>query len=191
LKSQSNPHFLFNTLNLITAEISTDPNRARETVFDLADLLRSSIKLAEERLVSVTEEMHLVSLYLNLQQRRFRDRLTFSIEIDPRTAELQIPSLLLQPVVENTIKWAVAPYADPASIEIATRLCGGRLSIVVKDSGPAFDEDKIVEGNGFRILRRTLDLQYQANYQLSLSSTADGGVFSLDLPAAPSEGGDA
>ena len=190
LKSQSNPHFLFNTLNLITAEISTDPDGARETVFDLADLLRSNIRLAEHRLVKLSEELHLVSLYLRLQQRRFKERLTVTLEIDPRTEDIQIPSLLLQPVVENTIKWAVAPYAAPASVEVAAKLRGDRFSIVIKDSGPPFDDGSIVEGDGFRILRRTLDLQYHDNYQLSLSSTPEGGVFSLDLPPAPLGGGD-
>jgi hypothetical protein len=190
LKSQSNPHFLFNTLNLITAEISTDPDGARETVFDLADLLRSNIRLAEQRLVKLSEELHLLSLYLGLQQRRFKERLTVSFDIDPRTEDIQIPSLLLQPVVENTIKWAVAPFAGPASVEVATELRSDRFSIVIKDSGPAFDEDNIVEGDGFRILRRTLDLQYHDNYQMSLSSTAEGGVFSLDLPTTPAGGRD-
>lgn len=188
LKAQSNPHFLFNTLNLITAEIASDPNRARETVFDLADLLRSNIRLAEKRLVSVAEEIHLVSLYLGLQQRRFAERLTVSVDMDPRTADVQIPSLLLQPVVENTIKWAVAPYAGPATVQVATELRGDRFSIVIKDSGPAFDEDNIVEGDGFRILRKTLDLEYHDNFALSLRSTAEGGVFSLDLPTIPAGG---
>lgn len=190
LKSQSNPHFLFNTLNLITAEISTNPDSARETVFDLADLLRSNIKLAEQRLVKLSDELHLLSLYLRLQQRRFKERLNVSFEIDPRTENIQIPSLLLQPVVENTIKWAVAPYAGPASVEVATELRGDRFSIVIKDSGPAFDEDSIVEGDGFRILRRTLDLEYRDNYQLSLISTPEGGVLSLDLPLTTAGGRD-
>ena len=188
LKSQSNPHFLFNTLNLITAEISTDPDSARETVFDLADLLRSNFKLAEQRLVKLSEELRLLSLYLRLQQRRFKERLTVSFEIDPRTEDIQIPSLLLQPVIENTIKWAVAPYAGPASVEVVAERRGDRFSIVIKDSGPAFDDGSIVEGDGFRILRRTLDLQYPDDYRLSLSSTAEGGVFSLDLPITPAGG---
>ncbi|MEO0574342.1 MAG: histidine kinase [Pseudomonadota bacterium] len=185
LKLQSNPHFLFNTLNLITAEISTDPNRAKETVFDLADLLRSSVKLAEKRLVTVSEDVRLSSLYLDLQQRRFKDRLTVDITMDPRTEDLQIPSLLLQPIVENAIKWAVSPYAGPAHIAIATQLHVDRLSITVSDTGSGFDDDTIVEGDGFRILRRTLDLHYCEDYQLNLRSTEKGGLFSLDLPAIP------
>jgi len=152
--------------------------------------LRSNIKLAEQRLVKLSEELHLLSLYLGLQQRRFKERLTVSFEIDPRTEDIQIPSLLLQPVIENTIKWAVAPYAGPASVEVATERRGDRFSIVIKDSGPAFDDGSIVEGDGFRILRRTLDLQYHDNYQLSLSSTEEGGVFSLELPTTPAGGRD-
>lgn len=187
LKSQSNPHFLFNTLNMITADISTNPNRARESVFDLADLLRDSIRLSENQLVSVADEIQLVTLYLRLQQRRFHDRLTFSIDATPETMQILIPSLLLQPVIENTIKWAVAPYAKPATIRVSATESANRLHITVVDSGPGIQEHELTEGNGFRILRRTLDLWYSGDYKLSLQSTSNGGVFSLDLPIKPTK----
>lgn len=182
LKSQSNPHFLFNTLNLISAEISSDPVAAKETVFDLADLLRCSLKLAEQPVVTLDEEMRLVSLYLTLQQRRFKNRLDFTIDIDPKTRRLLVPALLLQPVIENTIKWAVAPYPSKAAIEIRTSISGSDWSITISDSGPPFEVKDINEGDGFRILRETLDLQYGRRYTLSLESTPNGGEFRLRLP---------
>ena len=182
LRSQSNPHFLFNTLNLIASEISRDPNNAREIVFDLADLLRSSIKASERRLTTVGEEMELVRLYLSLQQQRFSDRLTFSMQIAPETQNLEIPALLLQPVVENTVKWAVAPFASKARIHVQCAVLDEELSIVFADTGPAFDETQVVEGNGFRILRRTLELNYPGQWRLRLRSTDDGGLLSLRFP---------
>ncbi len=182
LRSQSNPHFLFNTLNLITAEIASDPQNAREIVFDLSDLLRSNIKMAQQSLTTLAEEMNLVSLYLKLQQQRFKNRLTFDIALAPETSRVRVPSLLLQPVVENTIKWAVTPYASEAHIHIETKLEAQRLSIVFRDTGPPFDETQITEGNGLRILRKTLELHYPQDFEMCLRSTPEGGLFSLCLP---------
>lgn len=183
LRSQSNPHFLFNTLNLINTQISNDPDNAKEIVYDLADLLRKNINMAQQSFTTLAEEMELVSLYLTLQEKRFKDRLSFNINLVPGTKLLQIPALLLQPVIENTVKYAVAPYASKAHIRVETSLVNGRLVIVVRDSGPAFDETQIVEGNGMRILRKTLVLHYEDDYDIQLKSTASGGVFTLSLPA--------
>lgn len=184
LRFQSNPHFLFNTLNLITAEISSNPDNAKEIVFDLADLPRSNIRMAQQRFTTVYEELKLVTLYLTLQQKRFKDRLTFDIELDPETKNRQIPALLLQPVVENTVKYAVAPYASKAHINVEIRLLRDKLSIVFKDTGPPFDSSQIVEGNGFRILRKTLDLNYSGGYEIHLRSTPTGGIFTICLPTS-------
>ncbi|MEL7312809.1 MAG: histidine kinase [Pseudomonadota bacterium] len=187
LKMQSNPHFLFNTLNLITAEISVDPEQATETIFDLADLLRVSVQLGERRRVSVSEELGVVDLYLRLQKKRFNERLTYRIDTDPETEDSQIPALLLQPVIENTIKWAVAPHAGAASISVSTLRLGNRLEIVVTDNGPPFDEARVVEGDGFRILRGTLEREYRDDHKVSLRSTSEGGVFTINLPYKPLE----
>lgn len=183
LRSQSNPHFLFNTLNLINAEISNDPDNAKEIVFDLADLLRRNIKNAQQSFTTVEEEFALTNLYLSLQQKRFKDRLSFSIELMPETKELIIPSLLLQPAIENTVKHAVAPFASKAHIKLTASLLDNQLAIVIKDTGKPFDHTQLKEGNGFRILRKTLALCYQDNYQLQLTSSSSGGVFTLNLPA--------
>lgn len=182
LRGQSNPHFLYNTLNLITSEISNNPENAKEIVYDLADLLRGSVKLAQQARTSVEEEMRLVDLYLKLQEKRFHDRLTYEIGISDEGSDYQIPALLLQPVVENTIKHAVAPYASKAHIKISIVARQSRLVILFQDSGPPFDDKNIVEGNGFRILRKTLALNYPDNHEMSLQSTPHGGVFSLKIP---------
>ncbi len=189
LRAQSNPHFLFNTLNLITAEITKDPESAREIVFDLSDLLRSNVRMAQQSMTSLAEEMELVSLYLKLQQRRFKDRLHYTIDVAQETRKVRVPSLLLQPVVENTIKWAVAPYAAAAHLSVETRLAEKALSIVFKDSGPPFDPEEVVEGNGMRILRQTLELHYPGEYEVQLQSTTEGGKLSIRIPAQQTGGG--
>lgn len=182
LRSQSNPHFLFNTLNLINSEISDDPDNAKEIVYDLADLLRKYLKMAQQSFTTVSEELKLVNLYLTLQQKRFKNRLTFDIEVAHETHRLQIPALLLQPVVENTIKYAVEPYAAKAHVKVETNLTDKNLVVVFKDTGPVFDDKAIEEGDGFRILRKTLDLHFANNYELSLKSTETGGEFKVCIP---------
>lgn len=182
LRSQSNPHFLFNTLNLINSEISEDPDNAKEIVYDLADLLRKYLKMAQQSFTTVSEELKLVNLYLTLQQKRFKNRLTFDIEVAHETHRLQIPSLLLQPVVENTIKYAVEPYAAKAHVKVETNLTDKNLVVVFKDTGPVFDDKAIEEGDGFRILRKTLDLHFANNYELSLKSTETGSEFKVCIP---------
>ena len=183
LRAQSNPHFLFNTLNLITSEISRDAQNAKTIVFDLADLLRSNLKIAQRSRATLSDELHLVSLYLTLQKQRFRDRLTFDVEVAPDSEGLSVPALLLQPVIENTVKWAVAPYASAAHIRVSACRRDGVLDITVADTGPEFDESDVVEGNGFRILRQTLELHYPGRWYVALKSTPDGGLMRIRLPA--------
>ena len=159
-----------------------DPEHAREIVYDLADLLRSNMKMAKQTFTTLGDELALVSLYLALQKRRFDNRLTYALDVAPETERVEIPALLLQPVIENTVKWAVAPYAAPAHVTVASALVDDRLRIEVSDTGPRFDETKIVERDGFRILRKTLELHYSTRFEMALRSTGEGGVFSLVIP---------
>lgn len=184
LRSQSNPHFLFNTLNMINAEIGNDPKNAKEIVFDLSDLLRKNIRMAQQGYTTLSEELHLVSLYLTLQQKRFKDRLTFEINEATETKSFRVPALILQPVIENTVKHAVAPYASKAHITVETYRSVENVVIEIRDTGPTFRDKDIVEGDGFRILRQTLELRYGDAYYMKLESTPSGGLFTLCLPVA-------
>lgn len=187
LRSQSNPHFLFNTLNLITSEISRNPARAKEIVFDLSDLLRSNIKLAKGARSTVGEEFKLVELFVRLQQKRFPERLGFEMQLSSEASRVAVPPLLMQPVIENAIKHAVAPYAGSARIALEASICGSRLVIECRDSGPPFDASTLVEGNGMRILRQTLSVRYGADFTLTLDSTPVGGVLRIDIPVEPAK----
>jgi two-component system, LytTR family, sensor kinase len=182
LRAQSNPHFLFNTLNMINAEISQDPQNAKEMVYDLSDLLRKNIRMAQKGHSTLTEELHLVTLYLTLQQKRFKDRLTFEIRETNETKSFRVPALILQPVIENAVKHAVAPYASKAHITVETYPSDESVIIEIRDTGPVFRDKDVVEGDGLRILRQTLDLQYDGSYNMMLESTSSGGLFTLRLP---------
>lgn len=182
LRAQSNPHFLFNTLNLIATEITDSPSNAKEIVYDLADLLRSNVRLARQTFTSLEAEMEIVRLYLTLQEKRFKDRLTFDIDVEPGTEKVAIPSLILQPIVENTVKHAVAPYASNAHISVSAYKVSEQLHIVFKDSGPHFEEKNVKEGDGLRIIRKTLALHYPDDHQYHLKSTLHGGEFTLIVP---------
>ncbi len=183
LRSQSNPHFLFNTLNLIASETIRAPHKAKDLIYDLSDLLRKTINLTQTFYIPVAEELEVVELYLRLQQKRFEDRLNYRITCTEECKTLAIPPLLLQPVIENAIKYAVAPYACEAKIEVEIQCIGGKLVIHVRDTGPGFSEHDLQEGTGLSILRKTLRNYYPHGHYLALKSTSKGGHIHITLPA--------
>lgn len=137
LRSQSNPHFLFNTLNLLASEIPRHPETAREIVYDLADLLRDSMRATEQAMVPVSEEVRLVELYLGLQKKRFAERFAFSIQVADECAAIQLPPLLLQPLVENVIKHVVATSSRQTTLDLTVARDKDQLVISIRDNGPA------------------------------------------------------
>jgi len=183
LRAQGNPHFLFNTLNLIATELPEAPEKAQELIYDLADLLRSSIDLSNQKFTSIAEELNWVRLFLTIQQKRFQDRLSFCIDVDKETEMLRLPALILQPIIENTVKHAVAPYTKKAHITVKTTLDGNKLNIEVLDTGPVQKNMLLKEGEGFRIIKKTLNLHYSNDHSFSFNSSADGGKTSITIPA--------
>ncbi|ARU57915.1 histidine kinase family protein [Oleiphilus messinensis] len=182
LKMQSNPHFLFNALNLIASEVTTNPVRAKELIYDLSDLLRTTIRHAQVQWTTLEEELHLIELYLLLQQKRFEDRLTFDVDCPSNLNTKPVPSLLLLPVVENAIKYGVAPYAKDAHVSINVELHNGYFEIEVQDTGESFDDQNIQHGEGLRILFETLKLHFSNNFSIKLSSSNEGGCMNISFP---------
>ena len=183
LRSQSNPHFLFNTLNLLASEISRNPSNAKEIVYDLADLLRESMKTAEQQFIRVSEEVRLVDLYLKLQQKRFPNRLDYTISVPECCAHLEIPALLLQPIVENVVKHVVAAQQQPTVVSISVYRQGEQLVLAVRDNGLKKEPASLKEGNGLRIVRETLELQYHGKAQMVFGFSGEGGLVTITLPA--------
>ncbi|QFT54367.1 sensor histidine kinase [Microbulbifer sp. THAF38] len=186
LKMQSNPHFLFNTLNLIATEISRDPPVAKELIYNLSDLLRDTVRLSNNNWATLEEELQLVELYLLLQHKRFDGRLAFDIDCPAVLKGKLVPSLLLLPVVENSIKHGIAPFVRGGHVSIKVELQAGYLKIEVHDTGPAFDDNNIQEGQGLRILSESLKLHFAGNYSMNLSSSIGGTSMVIRIPEVTS-----
>ncbi len=135
LQSQINPHFLFNTLNSISSLVRFDPDRARELILKLSKILRRLLGKHGE-FVQLREEIEFIDDYLDIEVVRFgRDKLRFYKHLDPDTLDIVVPSILLQPLIENSVKHGLAPKVDGGSITIRSRLQDGKLVIQVEDDG--------------------------------------------------------
>lgn len=135
LKLQLQPHFLFNTLNAITALVHTDPEGAERMIAGLSDLLRLSLGSAGEQEVPLERELEILRSYLEIQQVRFQDRLQVSLEVEPDTRGALVPNLLLQPLVENAIRHGIGPRVAGGRIAVAGRRRHDRLALEVVDDG--------------------------------------------------------
>ena len=135
LRLQLQPHFLFNTLNTITALIATEPAAAERMVSGLSELLRASLRLADEQEVPLARELDHLRLYVDIQQTRFGDRLDVAMEVDPEARGALVPSLLLQPLVENAIRHGISPRAAGGRIRVRAARQADELQLEVKDDG--------------------------------------------------------
>jgi LytS/YehU family sensor histidine kinase len=135
LKSQVNPHFIFNSLNSLRALIDEDPARARQSVTQLSNLLRYSLQSGQLETVPFEDELRVVNDYLALEQVRHEERLQVRLDIAPETLALSVPPMLLQTLVENAVKYGIATRPEGGEIAIIARCVGGALSIQVTNPG--------------------------------------------------------
>jgi sensor histidine kinase YesM len=135
LKSQVNPHFIFNSLNSLRALVDEDPARARKAVTQLANLLRYSLQSGQLETVPLEDELDVVNDYLALEQVRHEERLRLRLDIAPDALQLRIPPMLLQTLVENAVKYGISPRPEGGEIEIVARNSGGALRIRVSNPG--------------------------------------------------------
>ena len=180
LRYQLNPHFLFNTLNAIAALVTAkELSRASTMIVQLSNFLRYSLDNDPVRRVTLKEEIDALKLYLNIEQTRFAERLALDFAIDTSAEVVRIPSLLLQPLAENAIKYAVAPMEEGGKISVSAELDKDYVCIEMLDSGPGIKaEDQSLEGVGIG-LRNTVDRLhefYGDNYTFNLESAASGGL---------------
>ena len=180
LRYQLNPHFLFNTLNAIAALVTAkELSRASTMIVQLSNFLRYSLDNDPIRRVSLKEEMDALKLYLNIEQTRFAERLELDFDIDSSAEVARIPSLLLQPLAENAIKYAIAPMEEGGKISVSAELEKDYVCIEMLDSGPGLQtEGQSLEGIGIG-LRNTVDRLhefYGDNYTFNLESGASGGL---------------
>ncbi|NIR42441.1 MAG: histidine kinase [Gemmatimonadetes bacterium] len=185
LRMQLQPHFLFNTLHAISTLMHRDVDAADRMLVQLGDLLRLTIDKIGVQEVSLKEELDFLRGYLEIEQTRFQDRLTVAIEIEPETLDARVPNLILQPIVENSIRHAVAPRSAAGRIEVRSRREDGRLHLSVRDDGPGIDDADAVrkEGVGLSNIRARLEGWYGPDYDLALENHPDGGlVVTLSIP---------
>jgi two-component system, LytTR family, sensor kinase len=187
LSRQINPHFLFNTLNTVTALIRLDPDAARGVVLKLSNILRRLLR-KHETFVPLREELEFIDNYLDIEVARFgKDNLEIVQQIDYAALEAFVPSMLLQPIVENCLKHGLAPKIGGGKIELRTTNTDGRLRIEIEDNGVGISEEKLphvyVEGIGLSNVRERLRVLYGTDFQLDIQSRPDKGtVIRIEIP---------
>jgi two-component system, LytTR family, sensor kinase len=187
LSSQINPHFLFNTLNTVSSLIRFDPDAARGVVLKLGNILRRLLR-KHESYVPLREELEFIDNYLDIEVARFgRDNLEIIKHVDDDTLDAFVPSMLLQPIVENCVKHGLAPKIDGGKIELRTVNRDGRLQIEIEDNGVGIPEEKMqhvyVEGIGLSNVRERLRVLYGADFRLEIESQhGQGTLIRIDVP---------
>ncbi|HEX4545217.1 MAG TPA: histidine kinase [Candidatus Acidoferrum sp.] len=187
LSRQINPHFLFNTLNTVTALIRFDPDSARGVVLKLSNILRRLLR-KHETFVPLREELQFIDDYLDIEVARFgKDSLDIVKHIDDAALEAFVPSMLLQPIVENCLKHGLAPKLGGGKIELRTAIRDGRLRVEIEDNGVGISEEKMphvyVEGIGLSNVRERLRVLYGTDFHLDIQSRpGEGTVIRIDMP---------
>ena len=182
LKMQLHPHFLFNTLQTISALIPRDPRRAEELIEKLGALLRTALELGDRPLIALDEELAFVERYLDIQQARLGERLRVRWEVDPDTRDKKVPAFVLQPLVENAIKHGIAPRPEPGAVAVGASLKENKLLLWVRDDGPGLN-GKPQEGHGLRTLKERLRTLYGPEAKLELLNGTKGGLLArIEIP---------
>jgi signal transduction histidine kinase len=179
LQRQLQPHFLFNTLNTISALMHRDVDAADNMIARLSDLLRLALQTVGIQEVALKQELDFLAKYLEIEQTRFRDRLTVKFDIEPHTLDALVPNLILQPLVENSIKHGIGPRPMPGRIEIRSRRVGGFVELEVRDNGVGLSEVRLSDFNrgvGLANTRSRLQHLYGSNHRFEFRQPADGGL---------------
>jgi two-component system, LytTR family, sensor kinase len=188
LKMQLHPHFLFNTLHSISALLNKDVDAARTMITRLGDFLRLTLENSGTQEVPLQQEIEFLNGYLEIERVRFQDRLTTDVRIDPSVLDVRVPNLILQPIVENAMRHAIATNSNAGRIEIVASPRNGMLRIVVKDNGPglsATSSSQMKHGVGLANTRARLERLYGSRHLFELANEAAGGfVVTLEIPRA-------
>ncbi|UUL81743.1 sensor histidine kinase [Sphingomonas qomolangmaensis] len=188
LRYQLNPHFLFNTLNSIsTLVLLKQTERANVMLSRLSSFLRYTLANEPTAHVTLAQEVETLKLYLEIEKMRFEQRLQMAFDIDARVEKARLPSLLLQPLVENAIKYAVTPMEEGAQIAVSARLAGDRVQIAVTDTGPGLMQRKsrpsLSTGVGLTNIRERLAQSFGADHRFETGANPGGGFrVEIEIP---------
>jgi two-component system, LytTR family, sensor kinase len=194
LKTQLQPHFLFNTLNTISALVGEDPEAAERMIARLSELLRISLDNAGTQETSLRQELEFLQRYVDIESIRFEDRLEVSFDVPGETLDASVPNLILQPLVENAIRHGIAPRPAGGRVSIQSRKDEGRLVVTVSDNGCG-RRGQVQEGVGIGSTRKRLERLYGKDHQFELKDLAEGGFevvlgIPFRLAAATTDGED-
>jgi sensor histidine kinase YesM len=198
LKMQLHPHFLFNTLHSISALLNKDVEAARKMITRLGDFLRLTLENSGSQEVTLKQEMEFLSCYLEIERIRFQNRLVTRMDLGDRTLDARVPNLILQPIVENAIRYGIAPRSTPGLLEIEAKQLDGKLRIQVRDNGPGLPEHRTSQnlfkkGLGLANTETRLKRLYGADHLFDLTNDPAGGlIVTLEIPfhtdgSAPSQ----
>ncbi|MFT3783334.1 MAG: histidine kinase [Nibricoccus sp.] len=185
LRAQINPHFLFNSLNTLRALIPRNLDRPREAITLLADLLRASLTVGQQRTITLAQEMETVKSYLALEQLRFEERLRVRIHIAPEACTFLLPPFVLQTLVENALKFGVAPFESGGDVAISAEICEDKLLLVVTNRG-ALNAASSSTGLGLKNARSRLQLLCGNDATITLSQEGPLVIARLSIPAKTS-----
>jgi sensor histidine kinase YesM len=164
LKSQINPHFLFNTLNSISTLIHSSKEQARKVITQLSDVFRYALEAHSEEMVMLSKEIEFIESYVRIQQVRFGERLKFERDIDPTCLTAKVPPMILQPLIENSVKYGIGPKQEGGTISLTVRRSGSIIFFEVKDDGLGVNAKKVMDGTSSGIGMANTDLRLKSYF---------------------------
>lgn len=182
LESRLHPHFLFNTLNSISALIRIDPAQAERMVGRLSALLRASLDTGSSSLIPLAQELAMVEDYVDIERARFGDKLRGRVDVPPELRDAQVPPLSVQSLVENAVKHGITPLRGGGEVLVSASADQQQLTIEVSDTGEGFDLTALRAGHGLDSLVRRLDTLFSAGARLAVSRREGRCVVHMVLP---------
>jgi two-component system LytT family sensor kinase len=183
LKSQINPHFIFNALNSIRALVDEEPTKSKRAINHLSNILRSSLVLDKKRLTSLKEELDTTKDYLALESIRFEERLQTEFNIEANTKSVQVPPMMLQTLVENGIKHGISKLKEGGKVTVDARVDLGRMILEIRNTGHYLDKRINGTGQGLRNTRQRLELIYGEAAKLKIENESENMVLTtVEIP---------
>jgi len=191
LKSQLNPHFMFNAMNSIRALIEEDPQSAKVAITKLSNILRYSLQMERMERVPLEDEVETVKNYLDLERMRFEDRLKYKLDIERSTEKIEIPPMMVQTLIENGIKHGIAKRTEGGEIQLSSKMMstnnGSKLKIEIRNSGH-FSEEQLKKSSGFGVsnTKHRLNLLFGEDAHFTIKNENGNTVLAeVEIPTSP------